>query len=75
MEWVSRQRNMDHAYENDLVPLINGERNGKSKLTEKQVLEIRAIGKKLNSRQIGRLYDVRHYTVECILQRITWKHI
>ena len=40
LEWVTCQENHNHAIENGIVDR-KGERNGKSKLTEKQVKEIR----------------------------------
>jgi hypothetical protein len=53
-----------------------GEKSGRSKLTEEQVLEIRDLREKgYGVRQLGRLYKVNHGTIEAIVNRKTWRHI
>lgn len=41
LEWCNNQENMDHAYENELIPIIRGENHPQARLTDKQVNEIR----------------------------------
>jgi hypothetical protein len=51
-----------------------GERNPSNKLTEKQVLEIRARAKD-NIADIAKDYNITFQNVSCILLRKTWKHL
>lgn len=56
---------------------LKGSKIGTSKLTEKQVIDIRN-SYKLNEKtdyQLARKYDIDITTVQRILQRKTWKHI
>lgn len=54
-----------------------GERNGRSKLTEGQVLEIRRLRKetRLTRREIGKMFGVCEGTVSRIGRRTHWTHI
>lgn len=50
-----------------------GGRNNTTKLTEADVLAIRASG--LGSHALALQYGVRRYTIQCILAGKTWKHL
>ena len=52
-----------------------GTRNGANKLTEQQVLEIRAIGSSMKQRDLAAKYGVSQRTVAVILRRLGWKHL
>lgn len=54
-----------------------GEGNGRAKLTEKQVLEIRKIHQesKAEHRFLGKMFGVAHTTIGLILRRKIWRHI
>lgn len=52
-----------------------GECIGQSKLTSKEVLEIRAIGMSLSQRKIAIAYGVTKNAIKLVLQRKTWNHI
>jgi hypothetical protein len=52
-----------------------GEGNGRSKLTNSQVLEIRQLSSTMSQRDIAKLYSVSKTTVRGILSRTTWKNI
>lgn len=52
-----------------------GERNPMSKLTEKEVLEIRRMGRLKSLSQISRRFSLGISTVSQILNRHRWKHI
>ncbi len=52
-----------------------GVKNFKSKLTEKEVLQIRKIQNKLNPKEIAEIYGVAISTIRRILNRKTWTHI
>ena len=80
LEWVSKSENTKHAYSNNLmgvgINLMLGEKNKSSKLTEKEVLEIRELHKQgMNCLTISKQYSVNNSTIDRILKRITWKHI
>jgi len=73
LEWSTQEDNNDHALKNNLKP--KGQSHGKSKLTEKQVLEIRAIGRTKSLSKIATIYKVQPACVNKILNRKTWTHI
>lgn len=54
-----------------------GEKNGKAKLSEAQVLDIKYkhIPSGLSNREIGALYKVQHYVISFIRSGKTWSHI
>lgn len=55
--------------------VMKGESNGCSKLTEKEVLEIRDLAKHLTHAELGRRYGVTGEAVSLIVHRKNWKHI
>jgi hypothetical protein len=52
-----------------------GEKNGRSKLTENQVVEIRAMGGVASARKIAAFFGVNHWTVADIIKRRTWRYL
>ena len=48
---------------------------GRSKLTEKQVLEIRSKYPEITKAQLSREYGVGHAMICCIVNRKNWTHI
>jgi len=54
-----------------------GAENGRAKLTESDVLEIRLIGRnaRLTWAQIAYMYGVSRRAIGFILHRVTWKHL
>lgn len=75
LEWNTSKENINHAWENGLNKARKGEQTSMSKLTEKEVLEIRKIGKTMSQKEIGRLYGVNHQAIYKILKRQRWTHI
>lgn len=88
LEYVSHSENLLHAYRLGLQKPAKGEKNGSSKLTERQVLEIRdyvakakASGKRYWGRkELAEKYGVSElYIKELVIQRQTrkrpWSHI
>ena len=75
LEWNTISENRTHAYQTGLQIGAIGEKAGACKLTEKQVLEIRAIGKTKTLKEIGGKYKVSPHAISKILNRKTWKHI
>ena len=77
LEWTTRSENSKHGYDNGLIkiPRGKGESHATSKLTEKQVLEIRKIGKSKKARVLAKDFSVSICTIRDILYKKTWKHI
>ena len=77
LEWVTKQENMDHAYECLNVRILKGSEIGNSKLSENEVLEIRNkfIPRIYSRKKLALEYNVTEATIKDILQRRTWKHI
>lgn len=76
LEWTTAKENTAHACKNGLRGDYSGSKNGNSKLTEKQVLEIRkeaASGK--SQIEISKMFDVDNSSVSNILRGKTWNHI
>jgi|SRR5690242_7506178 len=76
LEWSTRLENMRHAMDNGLND-SRGEKCGMSKLTESEVISIRAsyTGKFGELSKLGRQYKVSSKCIEYIVKRETWKHI
>ena len=78
LEWCTKKENSTHASKMGLLKVHRGEDNACSKITEKQVLEIRDIFKsnpKINKSEIARDFNIGRTTLLHILSRNTWKHI
>ncbi len=76
LEWVTRQENVDHAMENNLVPAMVGVNNGRALLTENEVREIYSrllLGEK--STDLAKEFSVEKTTIGNIKRRKEWKHI
>jgi hypothetical protein len=74
LEWCSHSENIKHAKDNGLGV---GEKNGNSKLTKEQVLEIREKYKfrKYTHIMLGNEYGVRENYIQRIVAKQVWKHI
>ncbi len=75
LEWTTESENMIHAIKTGLLISQKGEKHGGSKLTKKQVLEIREIGKSMFQKDIAILYNINRTSVTNILNRKSWTHI
>jgi len=75
LEWNTRTENINHSWANKLSKPCSGEKSGMSKLTEKQVFEIRAIGTSIPKSKIASIYNVCESTIYYILKRKTWGHL
>ncbi len=74
LEWNTALENIQHAWRTGLATARKGEASNKAKLTEKEVLEIRAI-KGMTKKDIGKLYNIGEAAVGKIIQRQRWTHI
>jgi predicted XRE-type DNA-binding protein len=77
LKWCTKSENQQHAYDNGLNHGCMGENNGRSKLMESDVLEIRKLfsDKKMNYRQVAENFGVTKSAVWAIVHNKTWKHI
>ncbi len=73
LEWVTRAENASHASRTGLV--ARGERQGAAKLTEKDVLQIRAWPSGYLQRDIAKKYGVAQQTISKIKSNFSWRHI
>lgn len=80
--WGTHQENAEDARKNGKLSHKGGgkgERGAKTKLTEEDVLYIRANYRPRNpefsSVSLAKRFSVTHWTIEYIIHRETWKHI
>lgn len=73
LEWATRKENQVHAYKNKLQIAVRGEQSVQAKLTEKQVLEIRASD--LSRKELSLKFNVRQSCICKIIKRQRWTHI
>lgn len=74
LEWVTREENRAHAVRTGLV--ARGERNGVSKLTDKQVLKIRSHKRYRGlTSKLAKKYNVSNSSIREILLGINWRHL
>lgn len=74
LEWCTAQQNITHAVQNGLHANTAGSRNGRAKLTEAQVAEIRrlyAVGD-TSCPRLARQFGVGKSTIGYIVQNATW---
>ena len=75
LEWSTASENTIHAYKYGKKVSSKGEKQGHSVLTEKQVLEIRAIGKSISIKEISILYNMSKGAISHVIKRRSWNHI
>lgn len=67
--------NMHDMIRKGRLVINNGSKNGRSKLTEDQVREIRKLKPLYSLRQLGKIFDVSHGAIDLVIQGKTWKHV
>lgn len=75
LEWATASENVVHSLNNKLKISQKGSEHGMSKLTEKDVLEIRKIGRTKTLKEIAIIYDVDMSLISSILLNKIWKHV
>ena len=75
LEWNTAKENVNHSWRNGLSNSKKGKDSHLSKLTEKEVLEIREIGRKYTLNKVAKMYNVTIMTIHNIIERKRWKHI
>lgn len=73
LEWCSPKENVLHANKNGHIANTKGEKHGMSKLTEKQVLEIRERAKTETGYSLSKEYGVATTTIYDIIKRKRWE--
>ncbi len=74
LEWCTRSENDLHAYKIGLKN-ATGEKNGFAKLSQRQVLEIRAFDGAYSRKELSGLYGISLQHLSGIINRKFWKHI
>ena len=76
LEWCNRSENAKHSFKIGLQ-CNKGEMHPCSKLTNKDVLEIRSMGKlsSTEAKSVSKIYGVSHSTIKDVLSGKTWSHI
>lgn len=82
LEWCTQKQNIQHAWKTGLIPSVinSGESNTNSKLTEKDVLEIRAIyvphsKGEFGTKALSERFGVTAKTIGRIIRKELWKNI
>ena len=79
LEWNTHAENNKHAMDTGLKKptCLKGIKNGNSKLSEDQVLEIRRLYKTGNyyQKELGKIFGVSDVLIVYIVNRKNWKHI
>ena len=81
LEWCTASDNIQHAYDNELIDVskISGENNHYSKLSEQDVIMIRATyqkGSSINGEHaLARKYHVSRPTIRNIINNNRWKNV
>jgi hypothetical protein len=73
LEWCTQSENMKHAYKNGLNFANSGSKCNLSKLTEKEVKEIRQIGNSMYRKEVAKIYGVNRLTIGHIVNNKSWK--
>lgn len=77
LEWVSRSENMVHLFQVSKCPTMCGEKNGQSKLTSIEVIEIREKWNTGNflQKELGNIYGVKRSTINAIVNNYNWSKV
>lgn len=75
LEWATASENIAHGYNFRGPSKVRGELHGRSKLTEREVLEIREKLKENTQVYIAQEYEVSFQLVSRIALRKNWTHI
>lgn len=75
LEWVTHSENQYHAYKEQIRDKLHGAKSHFSKLTEKEVFEIRRLRKFFTLKELGKIYKVSLSTIGEICNNNSWKHL
>jgi len=76
LEWATQSEQLFHSYEFKLRS-ANGEKNGRAKLTETQVVQIRNLFKtgQYTKTKLSKEFMVGLTTIRMIINKKNWKHV
>lgn len=66
LRWLSVEQNSSQG-------TVKGERSGRSKLTEKDIIDIRSSN--LSYKELSRIYNIKAQSIQLIIQGVNWKHV
>lgn len=77
LKWATTKENSEHAWKNGLIVGRKGMKHPISKLTDKEVLEIRSkyIPRIYTLKMLSEEYGIKRTSLSYIIKRKTWKHI
>lgn len=77
LEWVAQRENLAHALRTGLrsTNAPRGAAHHSAKLTEPDVLAIRAAEGKRTAKELAARYGIRYESIHAIWKRRTWKHL
>lgn len=75
LTWCTKAQNMEHAARMGLISSRPGILNPAAKLTEAQVIEIRALKPTHTLKQLGEMFHVDQSMIALIVKRKNWQHI
>lgn len=76
LEWTTSSKNTRHAFGIGLQVPVKGEQHGRSKLKEKQVVEIKQKLKQgIRGIDLVKEYGVSHSTISNIRKNKSWRHV
>ena len=73
LEWVTPKENSEHKYKFLKQPSAKGENNANSKLSEKNVLDIRSSSE--DTKTLAKKYNIARAYVYRVQHKETWSHI
>jgi len=77
LEYVSCRQNIRHAWKMGLrrPEQVQGERHGRSKLTDEKVRHIRLVGSKATIHDLANRFGVTPQCIDQVLKHKTWRHV
>lgn len=73
LEWCTRIENSKHAVINNLYQCARGEKQGSSKLKEKDIFEIRKLSKTMMGTEIAKIFNVDKSTIYRVINGYKWQ--
>ena len=75
LEWCTQSENMQHSYDNKLTKASVGEKNGNSKLTTKDVEDMKKLRKFMTYQELANVFSVSICQAHRIINNKRWKHV
>jgi len=75
LEWCTASENNKHAWDTGLAKAKRGEEHGASKLTQKQVDQIRELKGLKTQKQIAKIFNISQTTISEVHTGKTWKKL